>query len=137
MALLQLERDIFGLWCRWLYRPLEGASEERAREAFAKAMEMVDGALAKVGGGGPFFLGDAISMVDIMTVPFLERQAASLLYWKGFKIRNGGYDNIDRRGAARTLHVDGLPAWLRSVFVDSAGDERGKKCFVYTKSTAA
>ena len=103
MALLQLERDIFALWCRWLYRPLEGKSEERAREAFARAMEMVDGALAGVGGGGPFFLGASISMVDVMTVPFLERQGASLLYWKGFKIRNGGYEHIDRRAAGPAM----------------------------------
>jgi glutathione S-transferase len=60
-------------------------------------MRMVDDALARVGGSGPYFLGGAgPSMVDLMFVPFMERQAASLLYWKGFKIRNGDYDNIDR-----------------------------------------
>lgn len=31
-----------------------------------------------------------------MAVPFIERQNASLLSWKGFRIRNGGYKNIDR-----------------------------------------
>jgi glutathione S-transferase len=56
-ALLRLERDIFVLWCRWLFQPLDEAGEARARENFAKAMTMVDGALEKVGGGGPFFLG--------------------------------------------------------------------------------
>ena len=37
-------------------------------------------------------------MVDLLFVPFIERQNASLLYWKGFKIRNGGWENIDRYG---------------------------------------
>jgi hypothetical protein len=95
-ALLQLERDIFGLWCQWLFRPLSDAGEKRASQAFKQAMRMVDDALARVGGSGPYFLGCDISMVDFMFVPFMERQAASLLYWKGYKIRNGGYDNIDR-----------------------------------------
>ena len=97
-ALLRLERDIFALWCRWLYQPLDAAGEARARAAFEQAMAMVDGALAQVGGGGPFLLGSEVSLVDLMFVPFLERQNASLLYWKGFKLRNGGYANIDRCG---------------------------------------
>jgi Glutathione S-transferase, C-terminal domain len=96
LALLDLERDIFVLWCRWLFQALDEAGEARAKARFQKAMEMVDGALANVGGTGPFFLGESISMVDLMVVPFLERQNSSLLSWKGFRIRNGGYENIDR-----------------------------------------
>ena len=96
MALLRLERDIFALWCRWLFRPLDDVGEQRAREAFEAAMQAVDDTLARVGGGGPFFLGENISLVDLRFAPFLERQNASLLYWKGFKLRNGGWENIDR-----------------------------------------
>jgi glutathione S-transferase len=103
MALLALERDIFGAWCRWLFRPLDDAGEQRAQTSFARAMQMVDDALGKVGGCGPFFLGDHISMVDLMFVPFMERQNASLLYWKGFRIRNSAYANIDRQAALHTL----------------------------------
>lgn len=95
-ALLQLERDVFALWCRWLFRPLDDGGEERARAAFCQAMDSVDSALAQIGGGGPFFLGEDISMVDIAWAPFLERQNASLLFWKGFKLRNGGWENINR-----------------------------------------
>lgn len=40
----------------------------------------VDAALAAE--GGPYFLGDDISLVDIMFTPFLERMAASLPYYK-------------------------------------------------------
>jgi glutathione S-transferase len=32
--------------------------------------------------GGPYFLGEQFSMVDIMFTPFLERMAASLPYYK-------------------------------------------------------
>jgi glutathione S-transferase len=32
--------------------------------------------------GGPYFLGEHFSMVDIMFTPFLERMAASLPYYK-------------------------------------------------------
>jgi glutathione S-transferase len=99
LALLRLERDIFGLWCRWLFQPLDASREKRAREAFESAINMVNNALGQVRGGGPFFLGPEISMVDLMFVPFLERQNASLLSWKGFKLRNGGWQNIDRCSA--------------------------------------
>jgi glutathione S-transferase len=95
-ALMRLERDVFALWCRWLFRPSNDAAERRAREAFEAAMQTVDDALGQIGGGGPFFLGEDISMVDLLFVPFMERQNASLLYWKGFKLRNGGWANIDR-----------------------------------------
>jgi glutathione S-transferase len=36
---------------------------------------------------GPFFMGQKVTMVDFQFAPFLERMAASLLYYKGFQIR--------------------------------------------------
>jgi glutathione S-transferase len=36
---------------------------------------------------GPYFLGETLSMVDLAFIPFLERTAASLAYYKGFYIR--------------------------------------------------
>lgn len=105
LGLLQLERDMFRLWCMWLFRPHQPKNEQRARQAFEGALCTMDDALARVGGGGPFFLGSEISLVDLMFVPFVERQAASLLYWKGFRLRNGGYRNIDRRALAWAVHA--------------------------------
>ena len=40
--------------------------------------------------GGPYFLGSDISMVDIVFAPFLERIAASILYYKGMIVRGQG-----------------------------------------------
>ena len=45
-----------------------------------QCMDEVDAQLAAR--GGPFFLGAAFSLVDITYTPFLERMAASLLYYK-------------------------------------------------------
>jgi glutathione S-transferase len=39
---------------------------------------------------GPYFLGGKLSMVDVVFAPFLERMAASLLYYKGLDIRGNG-----------------------------------------------
>ena len=45
---------------------------------------------------GSFFLGEELSMVDLMFVPFVERMVSSLLYYKGFTIRgNGMFPGID------------------------------------------
>lgn len=40
--------------------------------------------------GGPFFLGSDISLVDLVFAPFLERIAASILYYKGLIVRGQG-----------------------------------------------
>lgn len=51
--------------------------------------------------GGPYFLGNALSLVDITFAPFLERMAASLLYYKGFKVHGAGrWPMLDRWFAA-------------------------------------
>lgn len=45
---------------------------------------------------GSFFLGEELSMVDVMFLPFVERMVSSLLYYKGFTIRgNGMFPGID------------------------------------------
>uniref|UniRef100_A0A7S4DCY0 GST C-terminal domain-containing protein n=1 Tax=Heterosigma akashiwo TaxID=2829 RepID=A0A7S4DCY0_HETAK len=58
-------------------------------------MKEVDEALGST--EGPWFLGgDSPSLVDLAYVTHIERMVASLLYWKGFQIRNAGYSNVDR-----------------------------------------
>lgn len=55
------------------------------RRAFCKTMEAVDDALRAT--PGPFFLESGLSLVDLTFAPFLERIAASMVYYKGFVVR--------------------------------------------------
>ena len=65
------------------------------RVAFENSLQRVEEALAATAERGPYFLGEKISLVDIMFAPFLERAAASLVYFKGFQFR-GGEDSVAR-----------------------------------------
>jgi glutathione S-transferase len=77
----RLERQLFSVWMQWL----TGNGGERAKRDFVEVLQDVEIALSK--SSGPFFLGNDISQVDVMFTPFLERMAASLLYYKGFMMR--------------------------------------------------
>lgn len=80
--LLRLERQIFSAWMYWL---TQGGASSKAN--FMKTLDQVEQSLQMAVNGGPFFLGKEISIVDVQFAPFLERMAASLLYYKGFQIR--------------------------------------------------
>jgi len=82
--LLQLERQLFSAWMYWLTGP------SSYRDNFLRVLEQVE---QKLQGG--FFLGDYVSYVDFMYAPFLERMAASLLYYKAFQLR-ADYPNINK-----------------------------------------
>lgn len=91
--LLRLERSVFGAWMYWL------TSSPSNKATFVDALNEVEEALTS--SPGPFFLGDSISIVDIQFAPFLERIAASMVYYKGFVIRvaqgeETKYPNINR-----------------------------------------
>ncbi|ACI65237.1 predicted protein [Phaeodactylum tricornutum CCAP 1055/1] len=77
--LLRLERSLFSVWMYWL-------TGGRQRDEFRATLAEVETALAQ-NTDGPFFLGRDVTMVDCMFAPFLERMAASLLYFKGFQFR--------------------------------------------------
>lgn len=83
--LLRLERRIFGAWMYWL---TGAAGSERNKGEFLAVLDEVEGELREANGKG-FFLGDRVTLVDMMFCPFLERMAASLLFFKGFKMRGG------------------------------------------------
>ena len=109
--LLALERDLFGAWCQLVFRPDEtdafggllemfgvgpasgdekqGESPSRALLAFEAKLGQVDAALGET--PGPWFLGgEAPSIVDLQYVSHIERMNASVLYWKGVKLRGSG-----------------------------------------------
>ena len=79
-----LERKLYSEWMWYLTgkrRPVE------YRERFETQLDAVEEALAS-SVGGPYFLGKDISLADIKFIPFLERQTASLAYYKGFQVRD-------------------------------------------------
>ena len=98
-ALLRLERRLFGDWLDWLVRGGGGGAD------FFSTLSVVEDALAapsaagsakeseRGGGGnlkpteGPYFLGEDVSMCDLVFAPFLERISASIPYYKGVRIR--------------------------------------------------
>ena len=80
--LLRLERELFGVWMQWL---TSGWSDASNRANFEAVLAAVDQELFVT--EGPWFCDD-FSLVDIQFVPFLERMVASLLYYKGYKVRS-------------------------------------------------
>ena len=108
-ALLQLERDLFNHWMRWLVR--ESVYGDDMMQTFVHLVSQVDAQLeqaaelersrAAPGNGHVFFLGSEVSMVDCMFAPFLERMAASVPYYKGLAVRgNGRWPHLQRWFAA-------------------------------------
>mmetsp|Transcript_3872 Transcript_3872/g.6409 ORF Transcript_3872/g.6409 Transcript_3872/m.6409 type:complete len:513 (+) Transcript_3872:73-1611(+) len=104
--LMQLERQSFSIWFRWL------TSSGNAASQMDKALQQIDRELAST--SGDYFLGEDISMVDILFTPFLERMAASLPYYKGFEVRSASkyphlcrwFEAMDSRPAYAGLKSD-------------------------------
>jgi len=90
-TLMRLERRLFSDWLQWLC--YDNGYEQR-KKVFEGRLNEVESALQEL--GGPYFLGEAISMVDLVFVPFLERMAASVLYYKGLRIRSGRWPALAR-----------------------------------------
>ena len=86
--LLRLERRLFSAWMYWL------TGSARSKTAFVSVLEEVERELRSAD-GGDFFLGKDASLVDFMFAPFLERLAASLLYYKGYQIRVAEGESTD------------------------------------------
>jgi len=86
VPLRQLERRFFRAWCQWLCRPGRSlAEEDQGRHQFQRVAAALEQALAAT--PGPFLLGPELTSADVVWVPFLERAAASLAYYKGFLLR--------------------------------------------------
>ena len=86
LHLRQLERLLFRAWCQWLCSPgMRPAQEEAARAAFQRIGGKFEQALSQQ--SGPFLLGE-LGTADLVFVPYVERMAASLAYYKGFLLRS-------------------------------------------------
>jgi len=77
--LLRLEQTLAGAWLGWL------RSTNSGKEYMEDTLTKIERALKE--SGGPFFMGDDVTIVDVQFLSFLERICASLLYFKGFVIR--------------------------------------------------
>lgn len=86
---LSLERQLFGAWLCWLREE----ETPRARRSFEQAMDATENALQR--SGGPYFLGGTCSLADCVFASSLERIAASILYYKGLRIRGGRWPCIE------------------------------------------
>ncbi|EIE23653.1 glutathione S-transferase [Coccomyxa subellipsoidea C-169] len=105
-SLMRLERRLFSDWLSWLTTSWQAPSSHtiplphcmlalRTTREFIATMDAVDRELGAA--GGPFFLGADLSMVDVVFSPFLERIAASILYYKGLTVRGDGrWKNLER-----------------------------------------
>lgn len=77
--LLRLERTLFSAWMGWL-------TAGYGRDGFIQVLNEVESEL-RASKSGDFFMGKDVSLVDFMFAPFLERMAASLVFFKGYQFR--------------------------------------------------
>jgi len=107
-GLLNLERELFGAWCSYLFRPdmpFIGGSEDD----FTKTLQRVDSELG-ANTESPFFLPyQHPTIVDMQYVSHVERAVASAMYYKGYDVRKK-FPNIDRWLAA----YEELPHYMAS-----------------------
>ena len=78
----RLERALFGRWMQWL---TSSWMDGQMRSGFEEALDAVEAELA-FDRTGPYFCGPELTLIDITFTPFLERMAASLAYYKGFRV---------------------------------------------------
>ena len=89
----RLERALFGRWMQWL---TSSWMDGQMRSGFEEALDAVEAELA-FDRTGPYFCGPELTLIDITFTPFLERMAASLAYYKGFRMEGnqGRWPNLD------------------------------------------
>lgn len=134
--LLSLERRLFSAWLGWLTAPSWAGGGASLRSSFEEALDETEAALARHAEEGPYFLGADHGIVDIMFAPFLERIAASVVYFKGVEVRraDGRWPALQRWFSAMETrppylavkgdyysHCHDLPPQLGGCAADDAG----------------
>ena len=105
-------------------------------------MDAVDGELER--GGGPYFMGAELSLVECVFAPMLERIAASIPYYKGLAVRgtrcaarhpgllyglqpyHGAHTLLQGPGQACSLQP---PAAKQSAVLDACSPEKHALCW--------
>ena len=130
--LMSLESQHAGAWLGWLRAPPGTGGAGKA--TYERVLTQMDGALASTSGG--FFLGEELSLVDLLFCSFLERAEASLLYYKGFRVRDvekyphvcGWFAAMEGRPSFRAsqsdyyTHAMDLPPQLGGCAAESGGE---------------
>ena len=80
-SLKALEQTHASAWLGYLRSGGDGGKAK-----YEHCLDRMDAALGDF--GGPYFLGTDLSLVDLLFVSFAERAVASLLYYKGFEVRD-------------------------------------------------
>eukprot|EP00472_Partenskyella_glossopodia_P010311 CAMPEP_0197516624 /NCGR_PEP_ID=MMETSP1318-20131121/1501_1 /TAXON_ID=552666 /ORGANISM="Partenskyella glossopodia, Strain RCC365" /LENGTH=548 /DNA_ID=CAMNT_0043065497 /DNA_START=281 /DNA_END=1927 /DNA_ORIENTATION=+ len=102
--LYKLERKLFGAWCEFLFAPssmypigmwLPDGRKKALEELFAKVDEEL-GRMWKKNKSPWFQGGDGPSLIDLQFISHIERMEASLIYWKGMRIRDREWENLER-----------------------------------------
>eukprot|EP00187_Rhodella_violacea_P016094 CAMPEP_0184724868 /NCGR_PEP_ID=MMETSP0314-20130426/29208_1 /TAXON_ID=38298 /ORGANISM="Rhodella maculata, Strain CCMP 736" /LENGTH=557 /DNA_ID=CAMNT_0027189955 /DNA_START=61 /DNA_END=1730 /DNA_ORIENTATION=- len=83
--IFEVERVLYRAWFGFLFRSEKDWPQ--GQERFVEALKKWTQILVQQGGGGPFVLGEEMSLLDVYAAPLFERYIASALYFKGFKIR--------------------------------------------------
>eukprot|EP00184_Porphyridium_aerugineum_P007397 CAMPEP_0184708748 /NCGR_PEP_ID=MMETSP0313-20130426/37934_1 /TAXON_ID=2792 /ORGANISM="Porphyridium aerugineum, Strain SAG 1380-2" /LENGTH=489 /DNA_ID=CAMNT_0027170349 /DNA_START=151 /DNA_END=1620 /DNA_ORIENTATION=+ len=84
MKLMRLEREMFSLWCGFLFRP---SMNDAAKQNFERGLQAWSDALSNIAPNEPFLLGSKPSLVDLLAIPFFERFDFTCIYWKNMQIR--------------------------------------------------
>ena len=93
LKLRDLERQLFGAWCRWLCTArLNQRQEQACREQFQIKARMMEHQLSAE--QGPWLdpasntpTSPCPGSADVVFIPYVERMNASLAYYKGFSLR--------------------------------------------------
>eukprot|EP00798_Chlamydomonas_sp_ICE-L_P031719 gene31719-6917_t len=81
-----VDSPMYSTWSKWIANTIP-EEKDAARKAFEDLVDVAEAKLAKL--GGPFFLGEMFSLVDVNLIPSFERMVASSLYFKGLNMREG------------------------------------------------
>jgi len=135
----KLERSVFRAWCQWLCYPASSTQQEkRSQKEFEWMISEVEKALGAT--PGPFFL-ETFSVADVVCIPYFERMAASLYYYKGYVLRDPAlhprlsewFDALEEREVYRGTqsdfhtHCHDLPPQMGGCFENNTPQQQHNK----------
>jgi glutathione S-transferase len=74
-------------------RTEDAAKDDQLQAQLEEELNVLDAAIGS--SGGPYFLGDTVSLVDIAFMPFFERMSVALATWKNFEMKNPARSHLN------------------------------------------